>query len=96
MNGLSARRLACAPALTIAALLAAMCLGSGCALRVYRATSLPVQFEAPRVANAQTVDLSRLAVPAVRSNVVDAGDVIEVTLASGADDKVATFPLRGA
>ncbi len=76
--------------------------------RLYKPESLPSHFIAPPVANVQTVDLSKLANYTVRSELIDRGDVLEVTVTAGygkeaaesvpvrvADDGSATVPLVG-
>jgi len=91
------------------ALLLFLCTCCGCGGgRLYRATNLPVEFLAPQVENAQTVDLSRLATFSVSSELIDRGDVLEVTVETGygvergstspvrvADDGTAQVPLVG-
>ncbi|REJ64479.1 MAG: hypothetical protein DWQ31_21355 [Planctomycetota bacterium] len=68
---------------------------TGCAGRLVYARDLPSQYVAPPVANAQTVDLSRLASVAVSSELIEPGDVVEVTLGSGAADRnTITVPVR--
>jgi polysaccharide export outer membrane protein len=63
--------------------IAIACLGSGCAHRIVRANRLPDRYQAARVTNARTVDLSRLSVPTTRSDLIEPQDVIDVTIASG-------------
>jgi polysaccharide export outer membrane protein len=63
--------------------IAIACLGSGCAHRIVRANRLPNRYQAARVTNARTVDLSRLSVPTTRSDLIEPQDVIDVTIASG-------------
>jgi polysaccharide biosynthesis/export protein len=84
-----------------------LCCGCGGG-RLYHATNLPVEFLAPQTDNAQTVDLSRLATFSVSSELIDRGDVLEVTIETGygvergnttpvrvADDGTAHVPLVG-
>jgi polysaccharide export outer membrane protein len=69
---------------------------------------LPAQYYAPPVDNAKTADLSRLANFSVRNELIERGDVLEVTVTAGyskeeseptpvrvADDGLATIPLVG-
>jgi polysaccharide export outer membrane protein len=53
----------------------------------YTTKTLPPNLIASRRDNAQTIDLSRLASLAVNSEVIDRGDVIEVTIATGLSEK---------
>ncbi len=54
--------------------------GSGCARRTYLATELPTEFAAPAKANIEEIDLSRLANYSVNSQLIERGDVLEVTI----------------
>jgi polysaccharide export outer membrane protein len=49
----------------------------------YSAASLPPELQAPPIGNVQEVDLSRFAGPPVDSEMIDRGDVLEVSLAAG-------------
>jgi polysaccharide export outer membrane protein len=84
-----------------------LCCGCGGG-RLYHATNLPVEYLAPPTDNAQTVDLSRLATFSVSSELIDRGDVLDVTIETGygvergnttpvrvADDGTAHVPLVG-
>ena len=67
----------------------------GCARSVIRAHRLPTVYEAPPVANVQELDLSRLAGDTVSSELIERGDVLQVTVGSGvANDEMVTVPLR--
>jgi polysaccharide export outer membrane protein len=57
----------------------------------YSVDTLPSTLIAARRENAQTVDLSRLASAAVNSELIDRGDVVEVTIATGLSEKE-SFP----
>jgi polysaccharide export outer membrane protein len=85
-------------------------LSTGCAQthNVYHARDLPGEFQASSVANPNNVDLSRLASFAVSSELIDCGDVLELTLVTGygrldttttplrvGDDGAANVPLVG-
>lgn len=62
---------------------------------IYSAQQLPPTLVAASRENAQTIDLSRLASAAVNSEVIDKGDVLEVTIAAGLSEKDSvTFPVR--
>jgi len=86
----------------------AACTG-GCAHRVYTGATLPPEFLAPSVANVEAVDLSRLSHVAVSNELIDRGDVIDVTIVTDfdrlastttpvrvAEDGTANIPLVGA
>ncbi|HVV98904.1 MAG TPA: polysaccharide biosynthesis/export family protein, partial [Planctomycetaceae bacterium] len=85
--------------MTRAALACAACAGLllfGCSNpRFYTAKTLPPELRVKPTENAQTVNLSRLAVPAGSQELIDKGDVIEVTVSAGigSDDK-SEFPIR--
>lgn len=53
----------------------------------YTVQTMPANLVAARRENAQTVDLSRLASAAVNSELIDRGDVIEVTISTGLSEK---------
>ncbi|HID24264.1 MAG TPA: hypothetical protein EYP14_17930, partial [Planctomycetaceae bacterium] len=68
---------------------------SGCATVQYRASTLPPELQAPPVENPQVVDLSRLAMTPPSSQLIDRGDVLEVTITAGlGKDDTFTFPVR--
>ncbi len=69
---------------------------TGCASGKYRcAKDLPRELLAPAVTNAQTVELSNFAGPPVNSEMIDWGDVLEVSIAAGLSaDDVTTFMVR--
>jgi polysaccharide export outer membrane protein len=85
--------------MTRAALACAACAGLllfGCSNpRFYTAKTLPPELRVKPTENAQTVNLSRLAVPAASQELIDKGDVIVVTVSAGigSDDK-SEFPIR--
>jgi polysaccharide export outer membrane protein len=61
----------------------------------YTVNNLPASMLAARRENAQTVDLSRLAGQAVNSELIDRGDVVEVTIATGIREReVIPIPVR--
>ena len=67
----------------------------GCATNVHRVSKLPPEYLAPPVRNAQEADLSKLATPTVSNELIEAGDVVEVTIDTGyGRDRARTFPLR--
>lgn len=76
-------------------LVAAVLAASGCANGVLTAQSLPNEFMAPPVRNAQTVDLSRLAGYTQSHELIEPGDVLEITIGSGYSDRgTLTAPIR--
>src|SRR6185503_8119351 len=57
---------------------------AGCAQQnMYHARALPLEFQANRVENPKTVDLSKLASFAVSNELIDRGDVLDLTLVTG-------------
>lgn len=82
--------------LRIMLILAAIAPAGGCAHRVVKAKSMPARYQAADVSNARTADLSRLSMPTVRSDVIEPQDVIDVTIASGAEPagQIAPTPVR--
>ena len=82
----------------MAAALSAGILVFGCANpsgRFYTAKTLPPELHVKPVQNAQTVDLSRLAVAASSQEMIDKGDVIEVTITAGiGSEGTDEFPIR--
>ncbi|MDH3716878.1 MAG: SLBB domain-containing protein [Planctomycetota bacterium] len=67
----------------------------GCASSVYHASSLPAELEAPPVNNVHTVDLSRLSGFAVSNELIEPGDVLEVTIVAGITEHgPLTIPVR--
>lgn len=72
-----------------------LCILAGCSShRTYRAAKLPAALAAPAATNTQTIDLSRLASFTASSAMVAPGDVLEVTLVSGYEDRLTTTPVR--
>ena len=78
------------------ALLALQLLGGiGCSRTMYTAKSLPDRFAAPPVVPKDAVDLSRLAGPPARNDVVQPGDQVEVSIATGIEEAdPPIWPLR--
>ena len=75
---------------------------------MYHVKSLPGEFQAASVPNPKTIDLARLASVAVSNELIDRGDVLELTLVTGygrldttttpirvGDDGAASVPLVG-
>ena len=61
----------------------------------YSFRTMPPELLATKRENAQTLDLQRLARVSAGSDVIDRGDVIEVAIAAGLDEKdVVRFPVR--
>lgn len=70
---------------------------SGCATAKnhYTHQTMPTQLLASKRDNAQTLDLHRLARASGNSDVIDRGDVIEVSISAGLDEKdTVTLPVR--
>jgi len=72
-----------------------MLIGSGCARNRYYANRLPRYLQAQRVENPQTIDFTGLAMAPERTDIIDHGDVIEVSIsASLSQEDTNTFPVR--
>lgn len=76
-------------------------LAAGCQSAGYRKfekysyAEVPTALAATRQANPQTVDLSRLARASVKSDVLDRGDVVEISISAGLSEKdTVKFPVR--
>ena len=70
---------------------------SGCATsgQHYTHLTMPTQMLAGKRDNVQTLDLTRLASSSSNSDVIDRGDVIEVSISAGLDEKdTITLPVR--
>ena len=70
----------------------AMLVLSGCANRVIRASKMPARYQAAVVTNAQVADLSRLSMPTTSSSLIEAEDVVDVTITSGLETANQTSP----
>ena len=69
--------------------------GAGCARHTYLATELPAEFLAPIAQNVEEIDLSRLPNYSVNSQLIDPGDVLEVTIVTDYGDlNTTTTPVR--
>lgn len=80
---------------TVCCLVSLVLAASGCASGVITAQDLPSEFVAPPVHNAQTIDLSRLASYSVSSELIEPGDVLEVTVGAGyAENGAISIPIR--
>ncbi len=71
----------------------------GCQSHVVHVLDLPLEAQAPPVDNVQTVDLSRLAKATLRSDRIDHGDILNVTVSTGYDNRYGregtrTYPVR--
>jgi len=67
----------------------------GCMTGKFHASSLPADLQAPPMENAQTLDLSRLGSFASNSDIIERGDVLEVTISAGLTNRdVVTRPVR--
>lgn len=79
----------------VGCLLIACSLAAGCHQTVYKAGSLPDDFLAATVESTRQIDLSRLAKNAPNSEAIFPGDLIEVTISTGIEDKAPqAWPLR--
>jgi polysaccharide biosynthesis/export protein len=74
----------------IVAILALACIGSGCASRAYRATNLPPELMAPASLDLTAVDLSGLANHSVSVEVIQPGDVLDVSMITDYSKLVST------
>jgi polysaccharide export outer membrane protein len=54
--------------------------GTGCTSRVYNVSNLPVQYLAPSPQNVETANLGGLANSSISSQIIQPGDVLEVTM----------------
>ncbi|MBA4031306.1 MAG: hypothetical protein C0478_10525 [Planctomyces sp.] len=81
---------------TICLIVGTLCLLSGCQSPNHFTTkSLPPQLVAKKAANAQTLDLSKLATQYPSNELIGTGDVVEVTIAAGLGATEAViFPTR--
>lgn len=68
-------------------LLAAAAAASGCDNAIYKASKLPLEYSATRVGSPRKVDLARLSRATMRSEQIYVGDVLEVTIATGLEDR---------
>ena len=67
----------------------------GCANRIYRVTDLPEELTAPATEDIQSANLSRLATYSVSSELIERGDVLDVTLVTNYGDlSTTTTPVR--
>lgn len=84
------------PGLLLLVGLAAGCQSAGSRkFEKYSYAEVPTALAATRQANPQTVDLSRLARAAVKSDVLDRGDVVEIAISAGLSEKdTVKFPVR--
>lgn len=75
-----------------------VCLSAGCSTlpaEKYSYNDLPVAYVAARRANPHTIDLTRLASSSKKSDVIDKGDVLKVSIAAGLSSKeTISIPVR--
>lgn len=77
------------------ALLASLGCRSGSPGTIYAFNELPGTLVAEKRENAQTIDLSRLASSTQNSTIIDVGDVLEVSIAAGLNDRDSvSIPVR--
>ncbi len=75
--------------------LLALVLGCTSTGQHYTANTIPASLLATKRENAQTLDLTRLASASKNNDVIDRGDVIEVSISAGLDEKdTITLPVR--
>ena len=79
-----------------AMLLLAALPAAGCANRVIKARRMPAQFQAAEVTNAKVADLSRLSMSTTPSSLIEAEDVVDVTISSGLEEagRITPTPVR--
>lgn len=75
------------PAMMFLALAIATVGGCAAGPRAYRHGNLPAAYEATMVDTAETIDISRLTTVSVDSNLIDAGDLIEVSISTPVDEE---------
>lgn len=72
-----------------------MLTGLGCASQAFRADKLPPEYLAPLTENIEEINLSRLTNYSVDSELIDRGDLLEVTIVTAsAETKTPTIPVR--
>lgn len=82
-------------AAALVVLAALLVLLAGCQAAEYRAGCLPLELSAPPRCGVQQLDLSRLAACPARNDVLQAGDLIEISIATGLETEVpAQWPVR--
>ena len=85
----------CAAPVLVALLMAALVASGGCQSTTYKASRLPPELAASHVEGSRKVDLSSLAQTSVRSEAIYPGDVLEVTIATGLEERSPErWPLR--
>lgn len=81
--------------MTACSLLSLMMAGCATSGQHYTHQTMPSQLLASKRDNVQTLDLTRLARASSNSDVIDRGDVIEVSISAGLDEKdTVTLPVR--
>ncbi len=79
----------------LSALLAIAFLGSGCKSGIYQAANLPAVLSAPTVLDLETINLSGLASSSVSVDVIQPGDVLDVSIVNDFSKlTTATTPIR--
>jgi polysaccharide export outer membrane protein len=72
-----------------------LAIGSGCNKGVYRVSNLPAECLAPSPVNAETINLAGLADTAVSSEIIQLGDVLEVSMVTDYEKMISTStPVR--
>jgi len=70
-------------------------LGCGFGNQIYHTSNLPPELMVARSENARTVDLSKLATYSINSDIINRGDVLEVSISTGyGNEKVEVMPVR--
>jgi polysaccharide export outer membrane protein len=85
-DGASSRPVLICKALMLACLAATMIGGCEAGPRAYRHGNLPAEYRASAAETAETVDISRLATSSVDSNLIDNGDLLEVSIITPVDE----------
>ena len=77
-------------------LVLSVCWLTGCSnVKSFQADKLPVHLQAPPLANAQTIDLTKMAASTASTDIIGEGDVIEVSISAGlSSNDTTTFPVR--
>ncbi len=89
------RRSVLAPGPTAMLLLTGMVVGGGCSQRHYRVSDLPPELLAPRPVNLQKINLASLSDPPISREIVQPGDVIDVSMVTDFTKlTTTTTPLR--
>lgn len=67
---------------------------TGCQQGFYHGSSLPLQFQAPQRQSSRQLDFARLARAAIRNDVINAGDILSVSVVTGLETELSTWEIR--